>query len=80
MKHSKKGSAHPHSAQRSSSSRSPIIEAAIEIGHAAESLRDSLGHMKKARTKGASAMRPIQRAGKKTIHAVRRTIKKTTGY
>ncbi|HEV3245079.1 MAG TPA: hypothetical protein VG102_01860 [Candidatus Paceibacterota bacterium] len=49
-----------------------VMEAAVEIGHAAESFKDSMTHVQKARQKGKRAVEPIRRAGKKAIHAVRR--------
>jgi len=51
-----------------------FVEAAIEISRAAESLRDSLEHMSKARDKGERLMKPVRRAGKKAMHTMRKAV------
>ena len=59
--------------------RDAAIEAAIELGYAAQNLRDSLGHVSAARKKGGRVIRPLKKAGKKAAKAVRRTVSKVTG-
>lgn len=55
------------------------IEAAVELGHAAENLRESLKHVAQARNKGRKVTAPIKRAAKKTAKAVKRTYSQVTG-
>ncbi|MBV9349813.1 MAG: hypothetical protein JO026_03610, partial [Patescibacteria group bacterium] len=41
---------------------SEAIEAAVEIGHAAESLKESFEHVKKARSRGGKIVKKAKRA------------------
>jgi hypothetical protein len=49
-----------------------IIDAAVEIGRAAEALQESIGHFQNAAQKGERAVAPIRKAGKKAVDAVRK--------
>lgn len=51
-----------------------LVNAAVEIGHAAEHIKSSLEHFSKAREKGKDAIEPVERAGKKAVDAVRRRL------
>lgn len=56
------------------------VEAAVELGHAAESLKDSMSHVGEARKKGRAITkkvgRAVSKAKKKVIGAAKRVIKK----
>ena len=69
---------------RASAKRSPsksrsvtdsLMEAAIEIGRAAESLKETYGHVKKVGTNSARAIKPMRQAGNKAVKAVRKAIR-----
>jgi hypothetical protein len=53
------------------------IDAAEELGHAAEDIKSSWDHVQKARSKGERAMRPARKAGKKVLRAAKSAVRKT---
>ena len=56
-----------------------VMDAAIELGHAADTMQTSFEHIKKAQKKGSPAakraVRIIKRTGRMVASATRRTIK-----
>lgn len=56
-----------------------LIEAVVEVGHAAENLRSSWEHLKKAQRRGEPALRPMVRATRKAAAAVGKATKRATG-
>jgi hypothetical protein len=52
------------------------VEATIELGHAAESLKDSFDHVGKAREKGRAVTSKVARTAKSATRAVTNTTKK----
>jgi hypothetical protein len=53
------------------------VDAAEELGHAAESLKDSWSHVEQAKKKGARFTHAATRAGKKAAKAVSKSAKAT---
>lgn len=51
-------------------------DAAIELGQAAESLKSSWAHIKRAQKRGKTAARPVVHAGKRVVRAAKKTTRR----
>lgn len=78
-KHSTGNGRHSDSKRDSGGITGAFVDAAVEIGHAAENFKNSLRHVQKARQKGRRVIEPVRHAGKKAMSAVRRTISRRKG-
>lgn len=57
-----------------SSITNSLVDAAVEIGRAAENLKSSIEHAQKAGKSGNKAIAPIRKMGEKAVRKVRKTI------
>lgn len=61
--------------KKESSITNALVDVAVEIGHAAEHVKSSMEHLRKAGEKGRNVSDPVQRAGKRAVAAVRKRLK-----